>query len=134
MEVPARRGEDAGDVDVDLGGHGVDGRRRAALDRLADRQPDAADAHDPTDEPELGEGIKPLDEDVAAEPQRVEVASAERGPSFLGGAEGLNGGGVDEGDPRFAGVEHPLPGDDDPARMRTLRGYMRGEELRRGGP
>src|SRR5699024_8371992 len=86
VQVPARGVERPRGVDIDGGGPGVDRRRRAAFDRRADRQPHPAEADDRTHEREFREGLEPVEENVAAEAQRVETVrgGAESGPALVG--------------------------------------------------
>src|SRR5699024_11711682 len=85
VPVPARGLEHTRDVEVDGGGPGVHRRRGAAFERRADRQPHPAEADDRTHEGELLEGFETVEEDVAAEAQRVEAVrdGAESGPALV---------------------------------------------------
>src|SRR5699024_4784786 len=123
-------------VDIDGGGPGVDRRRRAAFDRRADRQPHPAEADDRTHEREFREGLETVEENVAAEAQRVEPVrgGAESGTAVVGVGDRGDRGRIYERDPRLLRVEHPLVRARQPSREATLRGYALGEEARRGGP
>src|SRR5690606_19579920 len=104
--------EDAGDAQVADGRAGMDGRRRAALDRLADEQTGLTHPHDGADEVGLRERLEPFDQEVAAEPGGVDVPA-------VGPRQGPDGVEADEAHVAVLAVEHAL---------RSGRG-VRGEDL-----